>query len=84
MKTEHWTGEMPCNINGFRKTESLIGINNAMNTFHHETYNPLKSKFHGDQGGTGRCFVDKRSLKMAVRIVVYGFHVQGASVRNLF
>jgi len=56
-----------------------------MNTFHHETYKPLKSKFHGDQGGgTGRCFVDKRSLKMAVRIVVYGFHVQGASVRNLF
>ena len=54
-----------------------------MNTFHHETYKPLKSKFHGDQGGTGRCFVDKRSLKMAVRIVVYGFHVQGASVRNL-
>ncbi|MEE0963061.1 MAG: hypothetical protein U0L73_02445 [Ruminococcus bromii] len=26
MKTEHWTGEMPCNINGFRKTESLIII----------------------------------------------------------
>ena len=26
MKTEHWTGEMPCNINGFRKTESLIVI----------------------------------------------------------
>ena len=26
MKTEHWTGEMPCNINGFRKTESLIEI----------------------------------------------------------
>lgn len=33
MKTEHWTGEMPCNINGFRKTESLIKINNCLNLY---------------------------------------------------
>ena len=26
MKTEHWTGEMPCNLNGFRNFEFLIAI----------------------------------------------------------
>ena len=29
MKTEHWTGEMPCSINGFRNFEFLIQINYA-------------------------------------------------------
>ena len=28
MKTEHWTGEMPCSINGFRNFEFLIQIDN--------------------------------------------------------
>ena len=26
MKTERWTGEMPCNLNGFRNFEFLIQI----------------------------------------------------------
>lgn len=32
MKTEHWTGETPCKINGFRNFEFLIFIANALGT----------------------------------------------------
>ena len=30
MKTERWTGEMPCNLNGFRNFEFLIEIRTAV------------------------------------------------------
>ena len=52
MKTEHWTGEMPCSINGFRNFEFLIknGSQFLRNriftkaTYKIRTYNPLTTK----------------------------------------
>ena len=43
MKTEHWTGETPCKINGFRKTEFLIYIT-VFYQFHFER--SFGKKFH--------------------------------------